>query len=436
MSDLPAPLVFHGPNPIDPADAGDKVDTLFGDWGTAGDPFKPYIIFNAMQVDALSIVAGPAERSGGQPITFLPFPGSTNGIRFQYISALLSSPDSNPVFSPNPANAVFVLTEMFSAPLTYAATQIVSNAMMAGLATRLILDSYNAAWGSNINLDLGVTGFGLKTAITKLSTDLMNPKSWHEKGTFAEIHRSLTDSASTQAAGIVLGWIAADSILQIADNKKRTDCLRSIWRLIGSKYSTRDLGAIVSFTLNYLIGFIRNRRTIDIINGGTKIPSQRDLGIILQELTAQVLQDPRDNELIALTQNFHRMLVDEFYAIARKDVSSTFPAGDRQTALEQYRGFLVGFQRGTMVAAELLFKETFSSAFDIGYAMGFRDGYAQGYAAGWQAGYDTGYAEGKAVGLGLSNALTQVSDTLTNVDGFVNDLTKAGTVIVGIASLF
>src|SRR5262249_791719 len=98
MTDLPAPLGFPAPKPIDPAEAGDTVDKLFGAWGTTGEPFKPYIIFNAMTVDAQSIVAGPAENARGQPVNFWPFPGSTNGMRFQYITALVSSTESAAIF--------------------------------------------------------------------------------------------------------------------------------------------------------------------------------------------------------------------------------------------------------------------------------------------------------------------------------------------------
>jgi hypothetical protein len=440
MTDLPTNLGFPSPKPLDPTAAGEAVDALFSAWGTIGDPYKPYILFNAMDPDTLSRVAGPAEGAQGAPVNFSPFPGSPNTLRFQYITALLQNADSNPIFFPNPSKAVFVLTEVFTVPLSYGAAQIISNAMMAGLTTRLIFEKYNEKWSQfglpGINLNLGIKSFGLQTAITKLSTDLTTPKSWKQSGltTFEQIQSLLMDSASTQAAGIILGWIAADSILALPA-AKRDEAIKGIWKVVGLRYTNRDLGALVSFTLNYLIGFIRNKRTIDIINN-QKPAEERRIEVILQYLTDHVLNEPRNNNLVQTAINFHKMLLDEFYAIAQKDVTGGFSLADKKAALQEYRAFLDGFQRGSMVAAELLFRETFSSAYDIGYARGFRDGYAQGYAAGWQAGYDTGFSEGKAVGMGLSSALTQISESLTKVDNFVNDLGKAGTVIVEIAALF
>ena len=67
MTDLP-PSEFSPPKllMIRPM-LGEKVDKLFGAWGTTGELFKPYIIFNALNVDARTIVAGAAENAGGQP---------------------------------------------------------------------------------------------------------------------------------------------------------------------------------------------------------------------------------------------------------------------------------------------------------------------------------------------------------------------------------
>ena len=448
-------LGFPALDPQDPAAKATSINQLFGNWGSASQVFQPYILIGCLpdSTDPLSDIAGDAEEQPpGQWVDYCPFPGCSYGIRFQYIDALVADDKSRPVFSPHALNAVYTLTEGFSAPMAYGTAKVLSSAVLIGLTTRLLLQRYSTQWaaaGSTpVSLNLGLTGYGLLNSLTRLSAVQTTPAHWFYNDTmwstwnpkpdastsFQTFLSMMMDACSSQATGLVFGWCAGDSILSITDAKVSAQCEGLVWKLLGSRFTTYEIGLVVAYALNYLIGFIKNERTLDIING-TGTPSEDptlSISDILVRLEKHVDDVQSSDPLVAITDQLFQMAVDEFYAIENDPGLSD---SARTAALTQQRAFVLGFQKGSMTAAESVFRDVFRSAYSIGYARGFRDGYSLGYAAGFQAGYAKGFSDGKAVWSGLSGILGSIGTVATDLSGFLKNAATAGTVITGIAAL-
>jgi hypothetical protein len=130
-------------------------------------------------------------------------------------------------------------------------------------------------------------GYGLLNSLSRLSTVQMTPAHWSfgdamwstwnpkpdASTSFETFLSMMMDACSSQATGMVLGWCAGDSILSIADAGVRAQCEKTVWQLLGSRFTTYEIGLVVAYALNYLIGFIKNQRTLDII-AGTGKPSE------------------------------------------------------------------------------------------------------------------------------------------------------------------
>jgi hypothetical protein len=451
--DLPT-LSDPAHNPANEDQKADAINTLFDKWGSAGDAFKPYIILAALNKDAdpLLEIADDAQQMQGKPVPYCPFAGSGHGTRFQYIKDLVTNTDSQPFFAADPTRAVCVLAETFSTPLVYGSAKILSAAVMAGLITRLLLQAYADKWrdyaGKDVKLVLGVEDIALVKSIRLASAIQINPARWKwshnawnsyfpkptANSNFDDLLSYMTDACSCQGAGMVMGWSAGDSILATGDEATRLACVRAVWRLVGVHFTTHQIGVVVAYTLNYLIGFARNQRTVEIING-TGTPSVNPTyhgGDITLRLHEHVRRDELSDPLIALTICLFKMVVDEFYAIEQK---TNITPDEKKAALTQYRAFIGGFQKGSLIAAESIFSDTFRTGYSVGYARGFRDGYAQGYAAGYHAGYVNGFADGKKVWGGITQILHDISGAAEDIGNFLKEAKAAGTVITTIAAL-
>jgi hypothetical protein len=446
---LPLPTL----DPADDSARGQKLDALFAAWGSGQDAYKVFIALACLAADSdpISDIAGDAEANQGTPVTYYPYPGSSVGIRFQYLRTLVETSPPN-FFSADASRAVYVLSEGFTAPLNYNAAKLISDSVMAGLITRLVLQAYADRWsslGTTINLSLGLSDYPLVQSIQNLSNRQVNPDAWKYNsamwtGWFPKPTQNtdydsylalMTDACSCRATGMLMGWAAGDSIMAL---KEPAPCIALLWRLIGAEFTMLDIGVIVSYTLNFLIGFVRNERTVDIITGTIKprdpLNSTSD---VLAQLTNHIKLADSTDPLVQLTSRFGQLVVAELYGIVEKGWPGDIgPATDTGNALTQYTAFLDGFLRGSLIAAESVFSATFSCAYSIGYTQGFHDGYSQGYMAGYQAGYAAGYADGKSAWGGLTTVLQNLATTLTDTTAFLKEAGTVGAAITAISALF
>jgi hypothetical protein len=449
---VPVPLVFPDPTHLTDDRKTKDLNDLFAAWGDLGIPYKTYFIMTALEDrSVLDDAAGYAERNHGQPTPFYPFQGLNYALNFQYIPQLVSNAASAHIFAPSPDLAVFVLPDVFSAPVPYGVAQQICSSFVCGLMTRLVLERYSSAWapsaGKKITLNLSPLNadpLGLTQSIKNMSAAFTNPSQWDYhtwpgatvNTTYDEFQRWMTDACGPQASGMFLGWTAGDALYKLAAGTRDT-CLQKIWHLFGSQFTAWEIGVAVSYTLNFMMGFVRNERTKKVASG-QKPPALgiHQLDQIFGALADQINGDrisEEDDPLAQIAEQFFKMIVGEFYAITGND---QLQPTEKLKALQQYAAFLDGFEYGSLKAADVIFMLVFNTAYTIGYSNGFRDGYSQGYAAGYQAGYTAGYVDGKEAATSLTNILTDVSGFFNSTDGFLKDAVNVGTVIVSIASLF
>jgi hypothetical protein len=188
-----------------------------------------------------------------------------------------------------------------------------------------------------------------------------------------------------------------------ADLKYRID----VWKLITSRYSLSDIGAMTGFTLNYIIGFSKNKRIMAITDAS---PVVNDPAKILSELASDDTIKAQKQMLSAL----NRVLLASFYAISQ---NSTLPSRNRVALISSYYSFMIGYADGNIRAADEVYDDVFHLGFGIGYKEGFRDGYSLGYSAGYKDGYAFGYkAAWDAASQMIDSLKAQVGD-LTNQAG-------------------
>jgi len=423
-------------------------------WPDATQRYQCYTLLLAYKGSRLVDVSGPILHggdSGGPQLSEYRDPIWSNlddksiGLRFRYMNGIVGT---RPIFQgPGQKNAIFLSLDAFTALVPYLVAELLSRSFTHGLVTRLILGRYSVAWqAAKLPLaDVSLSGKladpdGLSQPIYNLASQLAQPQSWDAKPNFDTYEKLLglkLDACSVYAPAMVLGWMAGDAL---TDPSGVNDVyLQPIWKLIGNRFTTYELGAIFSYTIDYLVGALRTDRTRKIISGHPPIPDQRvNPEQVFAELGIEIKRDamkfgnlsPDEKNLIGLSSSFFRMLLGEFF------VASATPglvASERDRRLVHYAAFLRGFQRGSQLAADVLFKETFETAYGLGYQYGFKDGYSQGFAAGWQAGYQSGYQDGQSFWSGFNDILRGVGSVLGSADQFLQNLGTAGTVIEGVA---
>ena len=101
--------------------------------------------------------------------------------------------------------------------------------------------------------------------------------------------------------------------------------------------------------------------------------------------------DGSDNSK-GLSEILYQSVVQAKYSL---EVPNLNP-GKQPLDAEYFRDFLLGFNQGSVRAAEVVYADTFLLAYGVGYSDGFRDGYSKGYAEGYRAGYSAGWGAGWA----------------------------------------
>lgn len=324
---------------------------------------------------------------------------------------------------------------------------------LKGLVSRYILGRYATNWGPNISQKLSINLFGegpnwdaplnwAKACLTDLQTKLQLRATWDSCGStdYFQCLTMLTD-ASPQLAAIICGWCAAEQY-DLHPQQQQGEW-QYIFGLLGTRYTTGEIGMMMGYTFSFISGFLKNERTNKIKTGGGELP-----GLFGQTSVPSIYHNLSDNmnylrssgefqgdQTFNLPSLFYNFITAEFFALIQKDLSNT-------KSLIDYKAYSSGYVSGMTLGADTMYAQLFNtgwnegyqSGYTSGYSNGFRDGYSQGYNAGWQAGYsDVPQAQSGWSSLGnITDSLGSLLGNANQVVSIVGDVVSVGTVIAGL----
>jgi hypothetical protein len=315
-----------------------------------------------------------------------------------------------------------------------------------GFVTRLVLGEYLRAWearghGGAIQtkqLDSMLSGL---LNDRKMSADFVKRAAYLDgKGnlTFEPRMRSLIESNSVHAAGIIRGWTAASEVDALHGNcacdKVYADggdskYLKASWALVKSRFSTRQLGETTGYTLNYLLGYIKAQNARIVAKGGGA-GAKWEPGALLDALAEDSPSATEAKEFLSL---FSEALLTEYAGLL---VNKKISDSDQLLRIQRhYHAFLSGFNAGCLKASDDVFREVFTAGYVIGYNDGFLDGYARGYADGRRDGYLEGQ---KKAWEDANKVIMDLSDQLkkAKTDKTAETIEAIGNVVLGAIILF
>jgi hypothetical protein len=239
------------------------------------------------------------------------------------------------------------------------------------------------------------------------------PNPWAANLGFDAVVSRILTATPIQGDAMSCGWYAAQ---QLAHSEKRfRDAANSLLKM---RLNTQQVGEIVGYTLNYLSGYLANQ-----IQKKTAADPAGDQAILNHLATISI-----DSAAKVASTNPFPQLNNDLYAaiISAFTESASVPAGSSEAKF--FGAFLLGFNQGTVRAADAVYADTFFLAYGLGYADGFRDGYSKGYAEGFRAGFGGGLAAAPSFFTGLGTFLG-------NVEKAGDDVLKVVGVIGAIFSL-
>jgi hypothetical protein len=312
------------------------------------------------------------------------------------------------------SKAIFVVLNGFGIPVPFDVFKIIQANFINGLVTRLLLGEFFRIWGkypdmAGLKTDLLLLGDLNVTAMIadRYQYTQLYSENWAKGDSFDDIVAKTEGNDPLAPAGILWGWHAGDELDALQDSDDihwRND----VWKLLIARYSLEDIGQMMSFTLNYFIGFLKNERIKSSATADD--PQVTDDATLLSQLAGD------ENIVLAKTllANIHAILVTEFYVFSHSDAR---PPVERVRISAAYTAFLRGFFKGGIAAADQLYDEVFRLGFGIGYRTGYRDGYAAGFKAGYQVGYAKAYADTWAVANRIIDGLhTQIGLLRSQLD--------------------
>lgn len=316
--------------------------------------------------------------------------------------------------------AVCVILDGFSSnPIPIEAAENYLTHWQAGFVARLTVASYVEAFdedgtalikGENLEFSVDNQILAERGALLTIFTD---PAKYYPEE-FSKSLSMLMRSHNLAAAGLLHGWNASGRIeamrIGAASERARHEAVQ---RLLVHRFTSEEMGALTSFTLNYLVGFAKSMAAAKAVsadaknsapNVDLKIDPKADAKVAYDQaqgqanqqnawILDQVAKDRRSRDLSNLTTGFAELLFLEATALSLY----TAPNGATKEMQGEWQGemldFIRGWNRGTSEAADEVFQVIFSTAYMKGFGDGFRSGYEQGYASGWRDGYAAGYAK-------------------------------------------
>lgn len=467
------PFVLPASSPVQHTqqDIVDSLNAIFTNFNPASHEYSMY--FQLMPVsqgvaDLQGLLSGALNAPGGQILERIYQVADAGiGIRGKVLPNLANRDvfeAAQPAGSNSgPQSSVFIVLDGFNnTPVPIEVACMMEANFIEGFATRLILGQFKKFWDAHpdaagtpgyalnqpFNINLGAVTANQAT-LTKFSDPATYPPYHVILGQKNGIP-SYSDDLSTvlaqnpiTAIGMLYGWLAAEQ-LEHADAQNPAPLLvNHAFRLLGFRFSIRDLGEMTAFTLNYLNGAAENESIQSIINGGQPVRPP-DVLAILEALGSDDSINAAKDFLIG----FENVLVAEFYALSQ---NSEPGLANKLSLLSDYFNFIEGFHEGIAKSADAHYKETFELGFGLGYNSGFTDGYALGYANGYADGFAAGNAAAwraaNQIISGLQDQITKLQTQLAQVQaaqngggsggGFWNTVGKIGGAIetaVGVIS--
>jgi hypothetical protein len=247
-----------------------------------------------------------------------------------------------------------------------------------------------------------------------------NPRSpfediaWENNVGFDTIVTRVLTKTPIQGDATLCGWYAAQQLAH-ADQAYR-DAAKALLKM---RLDTRRVGQIVGYTLSYLSGYSANQIEKKAATDAAGSQGILDhLGALAKSGAENVGRVNPANTFGQLNNALYTAVIAGF----AQSTSSTSAAAQSKS----FHSFLLGFNQGTVRAAEVVYADTYLLAYGIGYADGFRDGYSKGYAEGYRAGYAAGWAAApRSFFTGLDSFLGDLGDvlgTVVDVIGVVGSL--------------
>jgi hypothetical protein len=332
-----------------------------------------------LQLQESGTGANFAPASSPDGYLYKPYPGLESGIRI-VVPATMKAPTNNEAFK-DTKYALCVAVEQFGTNLPVPAAEELEAGFINGFVTRLFLQPrIETAIGGRAALDLPPP-LQINLQFSAAATYTNAPDGGDPNAievTFSQRLRALLEADPLQPRGLLLGWKAAGSLGSNPEARK------AAWNVVSLRFSPRQIGRIVGFTLNYVVGYARMRAIAD--------PGQP-----LDQLLARIHSDETANQARSLLASVNEMIGAEEYAhTSLHGDTSEYRFFNKAklafSAATAYHYFVVGYHEGSVRAADEIFDGVFQLAYGIGYQQGFKAGYAKGYSDGFKAGQDQAWA--------------------------------------------
>lgn len=282
-----------------------------------------------------------------------------------------------------------------------------------------IAEQFAAAFASGFTsrITLGELLNGLSGSVDVSSSDLdflatekdvLRMKVFEEPATFKNV-MNLNDYdhvivnnmevVNVELAGMIWGWQAGIEMSNL--KKTESDVWAAGLALCKSRFTPRNTGRTVAYTLNYLDGYSQILKIRENIKG---VPIS-DLGAALKSATSDLDAPKAAGRMSNL---LFEILVRAYADMPQEGAQSS----QRTNLRELISGWLIGSQD--------LSSTMLRDLFALSYAAGYQSGYKTGYEKGFDDGYKDGLIAGK------DKAISDANQHIAALEGKLSKLKSAG----------
>lgn len=241
--------------------------------------------------------------------------------------------------------------------------------------------------------------FNTPDLITPQKAELTNYASYGATiESFEKRVEQLADSVPLESHGMFQGWKSAIA-LQTAPAVTQ----RAVKAALFSRFNWESLGMVTSHTLHYMLGFHRAGALAP--PGGAK-GQPNDVSLATLNSWNAAPESEAGQQISQLESAIAELFENMLPLAYAEDV----PPGVRANI----RSFLVGYNKGAVLAS----RDVFFEAVQLGYGIGFRFGFRQGYNRGYRDGYRGGFKAG------LGDFLDDIVKITKNVKDIVGTVGK------------
>jgi hypothetical protein len=441
---------FRMPSPSVKARDQGSIEKILNDlfeWTPAANRYQSFFLMLPAYFDVLRDVKAPVfgqNPPGSSAYLYRPYnlAKADVGLKVQYQPQIVTTANAFKGTSPDfdPVNAIFVRVDGFANQVPIYVAQVLESNFISGLVTRLVLGQYVRAWqGTGSKITAKDIHLSIPPSQPIAGDIFVKKETWPDnKDNYRNTLNTILDQNPITPAGLLWGWAAGQELDELTDGDVRFR--NDVWKLIGTRFTSQDIGAMTSFTLNYMVGYALNERIKSIASavGGAPIPAPVVdpktifLGLANDTINDLIARDAsgqdQPNMRFLTKYLFHRVL-GEFYALSK---NQNLPANEKTSVFAQYSAFLEGFNNGSMLSADVIYHDVFNLAYGLGYSDGYRDGYARGYTNGYKDGYAAGYKQAWAEANVIISRLSSELNDAQNNNSFWDN---AGRIASGVATV-